>query len=205
MKDINEWRDRFVDRLEELKGSEGLTQQKLAERLGVTQGTIGHWKAGRRHPDSLQMYYSLADELKMPREELLAGVSIHKSHNDDSPTINEHTPLTEWEEARNQDEEFELVIEDISMIREDSERGGPSFRPGDIAMFVPDTTPVYGNYYLYILEGKDKPVFGQHYQSPDGFKIHFLSNVYSDIEVNDSNPGSLIALLTQFRTTNFNI
>ncbi|MGR5723189.1 helix-turn-helix domain-containing protein, partial [Escherichia coli] len=28
----------------------GITQEKLAEELGMTQGGIGHWLRGSRHP-----------------------------------------------------------------------------------------------------------------------------------------------------------
>lgn len=42
-----EW---FAGRLRELRVAAGLTQQELAERIGVRLGAISRWEAGRREP-----------------------------------------------------------------------------------------------------------------------------------------------------------
>lgn len=49
----------------------GLTQEQLAERLGVDQGTVAHWELGTRQPrlSSLQAW---AKALGLPTEKLLA-------------------------------------------------------------------------------------------------------------------------------------
>jgi len=69
-----DWRSRFIKRLEQLKRSEKLTQERLGEILGVTQGTIGHWKTGKRSPDNLDQYEKLAKALKLHPAELLYGI-----------------------------------------------------------------------------------------------------------------------------------
>lgn len=43
---MKKWNDAVRARMEAL----GLSQEELAERLGVTQGAIGHWLTGRREP-----------------------------------------------------------------------------------------------------------------------------------------------------------
>lgn len=68
------WRKRFTERFYLLKKTEGLTQEALAEKVGVTQGTIGHWLNGRRSPDSLEDYEKLASALGVHPAELLYGV-----------------------------------------------------------------------------------------------------------------------------------
>lgn len=68
------WRKRLVERFSHLKRTEGITQEWLAERVGVTQGTIGHWLNGRRSPDSLEDYEKLASAIGMHPAELLYGV-----------------------------------------------------------------------------------------------------------------------------------
>lgn len=57
---IETWRDRFRNRFYELKRDQGLTQARLGEMLGVSQGTIGHWLNGRRSPETLDMYEKLS-------------------------------------------------------------------------------------------------------------------------------------------------
>lgn len=69
-----DWRERFRQRFDVLKAREGLTQEKLAEELGVTQGTIGHWLNARRAPDTLAMYEQLAKALNVHPAWLLYGI-----------------------------------------------------------------------------------------------------------------------------------
>ena len=62
---MDEWRKIFVKRFDELKTSQGLTQEKLAEALGVTQGTIGHWYRGERKPRGLEQFRRLEHALEL--------------------------------------------------------------------------------------------------------------------------------------------
>lgn len=71
------WRERAKRRYLQLKTTEGLTQAKLAEQVGVTQGAIAHWLSGRRQPDTLDQYESLARSLKMHPAELLYGLDTN--------------------------------------------------------------------------------------------------------------------------------
>lgn len=50
----------------------GLTQQELAERIGVGSKTISKWEQGRGIPD-ISLLYSLSLELDVDIESLLAG------------------------------------------------------------------------------------------------------------------------------------
>lgn len=68
------WRKRFNERFSYLKRTDGITQEWLAEKVGVTQGTIGHWLNGRRSPDTLEDYEKLASAIGMHPAELLYGV-----------------------------------------------------------------------------------------------------------------------------------
>ena len=43
---MDKWITLVRDRMEEL----GLTQEQLAERVGVSQGSVGHWVNKRRQP-----------------------------------------------------------------------------------------------------------------------------------------------------------
>lgn len=65
-------RPAFGQRLHELREAAGLSQQQLADKLGVSQRAYSHWE--RRpvalRPDQLQ---SLASALSLPVEALLAN------------------------------------------------------------------------------------------------------------------------------------
>ena len=68
------WRERFSVRLRHLKATEGLTQQKLADQLGVAQSTVAGWLHGRREPESLQQFEALAKAIRVHPAWLLYGV-----------------------------------------------------------------------------------------------------------------------------------
>lgn len=44
---MKKWNELAKARMKEI----GITQEQLAERLGVTQGAVAHWVSGRREPD----------------------------------------------------------------------------------------------------------------------------------------------------------
>ena len=52
-----------------------LTQQELAEKLGVSDRTIGNWENGRNMPD-LSLFKPLCDELDITINDLLSGEKI---------------------------------------------------------------------------------------------------------------------------------
>ena len=68
------WVMRFKKRFDYLKAEEGLTQDSLAEAVGVTQPAVSHWLHGRRDPDTLEQCQKLADHLGVAPEWLYFGV-----------------------------------------------------------------------------------------------------------------------------------
>ena len=54
-----------------------MTQSDLAEKLGVTDKSIGNWENGRNMPD-LSLFKPLCDELGITINELLSGEKIKK-------------------------------------------------------------------------------------------------------------------------------
>ena len=54
-----------------------MTQSELAEKLGVTDKSIGNWENGRNMPD-LSLFKPLCDELDITINELLSGEKIKK-------------------------------------------------------------------------------------------------------------------------------
>ena len=59
-------------RIAELRRKEGLTQEALGEKLGVSNKTISRWENGNYMPD-IEMLPLLAREFKVSIDELLCG------------------------------------------------------------------------------------------------------------------------------------
>ena len=64
----------FGLRLKTARMSKGLTQQKLAEKVGVATSTIGMYEAGKREPDRDTME-AITDILNIPMGYLMYGES----------------------------------------------------------------------------------------------------------------------------------
>ena len=63
--------------ISECRKNKNMTQSDLAEKLGVTDKSIGNWENGRNMPD-LSLFKSLCDELGITINELLSGEKISK-------------------------------------------------------------------------------------------------------------------------------
>lgn len=66
------WSDRLRQRLRELKDEIGLTQERLAVELDVTQGSIANWINGRREPN-IEQFEALAKALDVDPRWLVFG------------------------------------------------------------------------------------------------------------------------------------
>lgn len=63
----------FKEQLKELRAENDLSQQDLAEKLGVSQRSISNWEAGVRQPD-FEMLISIAKFFNVTTDYLL-GIS----------------------------------------------------------------------------------------------------------------------------------
>ena len=70
----------FAERLKELRAAAGLSQEKLAERLGVSRQVITKWETDRGTPD-MENLMALAHTFDLSLDELVSG-SGHKPHAD---------------------------------------------------------------------------------------------------------------------------
>jgi len=61
----------------ECRKNKKMTQSELAEKLGVTDKSIGNWENGRNMPD-LSLFKPLCDELGISINDLLSGEKISK-------------------------------------------------------------------------------------------------------------------------------
>lgn len=63
----------------ECRKQKGLTQKDLAEKLGVTDKSIGNWENGRNMPD-LSLFKPLCDELDISMNDLMSGERVNKEN-----------------------------------------------------------------------------------------------------------------------------
>lgn len=61
--------------ISELRKEKNMTQQELADKLGVSNKTVGNWENGRNMPD-LSLFRPLCNELDIKTDELLLGERI---------------------------------------------------------------------------------------------------------------------------------
>ena len=62
----------FGNRILELRKKENLTQEELAEKVGVTRQTISKWELGETYPD-LNMIIKLAKAFNVSTDKLIGG------------------------------------------------------------------------------------------------------------------------------------
>ena len=61
----------------ECRKNKKMTQQVLAEKLGVSDRTIGNWENGRNMPD-LSLFKPLCDELNISLNDLMSGEKVNE-------------------------------------------------------------------------------------------------------------------------------
>lgn len=64
--------------IQELRKEKNLTQSALAEKLGVSDRTVGNWENGRNMPD-LSLFKPLCDILGVSINDLLSGEKVDKN------------------------------------------------------------------------------------------------------------------------------
>ena len=68
----------FGDYISRLRNYSKMTQEQLAEKLGVTDRAVSNWENGKNMPD-LSMFKLLCDELNISINELMSGEELDES------------------------------------------------------------------------------------------------------------------------------
>lgn len=96
------WTDLAKDKMKEL----GISQEKLGELIGKTQGAVGHWLNGRREP-SLDDIAEIMKALKLPEIVLMADGYVRSIGDDPADNVSylgpnkptKEFPLISWVSA----------------------------------------------------------------------------------------------------------
>ena len=100
-----------------LRKEKGLTQQQLADKLGVTQESVSRWETGRNMPD-LSLLQTLSAELGISVSELLDGArgeSKEKSADEVIHQVNAYTAQTKEKGAFTTGEVYFLTAVAIAL------------------------------------------------------------------------------------------
>ena len=61
--------DKLARIIKSLRTKEGMTQDELANKIGVVRSTVGNWEQGKRNPD-LEQLEEIADLFNLHRFDL---------------------------------------------------------------------------------------------------------------------------------------
>ena len=86
--------------LQELRKEKGLTQEQLADQLGVARRTVSRWETGNNMPD-LDILVELADLYSVDLREILSGERKNEQMNEElKETVLQVADYTSEEKAR---------------------------------------------------------------------------------------------------------
>jgi SOS-response transcriptional repressor LexA len=203
---MNTWATRIKSRMKEL----GLTQEVLAEKMGITRGAITHYLAGRREPP-LRQFQKLATILKADPAWLQFGEATTKSEPLHSVTSKKEKmakhplPILSWEQA--------MEFADIKKIRGEAKEFIPhfytdksrwyalrvkgdsmtaplnsskSFHEGNIIIIDPDKIVEHGMHVIAILPHAKEAAFKQYIIDSGTRYLKPLNPQYPMIPIDES-------------------
>lgn len=218
---MNTWAERVRTRMKELD----LTQEDLANKLGVTRGAVTHYLAGRRVPP-LRQFQKLAAILKVDPAWLqfgttnvpnpLAKKAPRISNNEES--IRHAIPILSWEQIAELTDVTKIKGEEIKksvphfysdnsrwyalQIKGDSMAaplGHKSFHEGDIIIVDPDQTVKHGGFVIALLPRAKEVTFKQYVVDGGVRYLKPLNPQYPLIQINESTHmcGVIVACFSQ--------
>lgn len=188
------WHDLAKSRMKKL----GITQEQLAEKLGVTQGAIGHWLNKRREP-SMDIILRIMAALELKNINIGIDGSIVSDHQnmEIAPPDTHRIPVlsyvqagvwTEVNEIREVDGNMLYVTTDLELgerafaIVIQGQSMEPEFVEGDMVLIDPDE-PLHPGDFVVAKNGDEKSTFKKYRPrgyGEDGTEIFELSPLNDD-------------------------
>lgn len=101
------------ERLKTLRQNNQMTQQQLADLIGVSQGTVGNWESGARRPDS-GMLVALAELFGVSTDYLLGRAAW------------QHVPVLLQAEEPGEAQETHSLAEPVKQLRREADTTQPT-------------------------------------------------------------------------------
>ena len=182
------------DRLKMFRKRAGLTQQDVAEKLGVSRPAVGQWESGATSP-SLDALNTLAALYGASRAVLLGDMpESDRSNIEAAPPLGGMAPLISWIQAgafaesviesneetefyprpsNSSDQTFVLRVVGESMIDE--------YKPGTLIFVDPERAAVSGDDVIAAMEGTDEATFKRYIEEPGiGKMLKALNKGWTD-------------------------
>lgn len=204
---MSNWTTRIKLRMKEL----GMTQEILANKMGITRGAVTHYLAGRRVPP-LKQFNKLAVILKTDPAWLQFGISTETPTNKKTPKLNTTTiahkkiPILSWEQlaehidTKNIPENtfkdfvpnfytdkthwYALRVKGDAMTSPLGQ--SKSFHAGDILIIDPDKNAENGDFVIALLPKSKEATFKQYVIDGGVRYLKPLNSQYPIIQIDDS-------------------
>ena len=200
---LKTWPERIKARMKELN----LTQEELANKMGITRAAVTHYLAGRRVPP-LKQFERLANILKTDVPWLYLGSSLENPtdiKNEALVPTHFPIPLLEWELVAqfpdltkikqekfsewvprfhiDKTPTFGLRIENDSMISPSGHN--KSFHPGDIIIIDPNAIAQHGKFVVAVLPKAKEATFKQYVVDGGIRYLKPLNPQYPTVQIDD--------------------
>lgn len=73
--------ENFGEKIRELRKERGITSYEMATKLGISRNTLTNWERGEKEPHAVEILEEMAEILKVPLQELLAGENEERIEN----------------------------------------------------------------------------------------------------------------------------
>lgn len=148
----------FSENFKNLMKKNKLTANEIADRIGVTRGTVTHWSNGIRFPKDDVTIKNLAKILRVGVEELFNG-KANKIGTSERPLIGEAScgvPITYY-----YDDEYEMITapewagERSYYVKADGDSMEPDIMNGSLVLCDPDAEVIEGKFVHYTWDGEN--------------------------------------------------
>jgi len=198
---MKKWNELAKARMKEL----GITQDKLAEHIGVSQGGVAHWLSGRREP-SLDVIAKVLKYLGLP-EMVVGPISLHPDNNVEmtlQPTRSFSYPEISWVQAGSAREAIDMgnvalcpqhtsdvwAGEDAFWLRVSgnsmTSSVGTSFPEGTLILVAPDIEPRSGQFVVARMLDSNEATFKQLFRDAGELYLKPLNQSYPTKVVDDT-------------------
>ncbi len=213
------WNTRLKERMQALQ----ITQETLANKLGITRGAITHYLSGRRSPP-LAHFQKLASALKTDPAWLQYGISTTARTTLPLPTkmevIHYPVPLLSWDSVKKRidknkknkankewiphfftDQPHWYALRVIGDAMQAPTNHQNSFHDGDFIIIDPAQKAAHGNYVIAMLPHQKKATFKQYVMDGGITYLKPLNPQYPTVKMNDTTVicGIVIQCLKQLR------
>lgn len=206
---MSSWTTRIKSRMKEL----GMTQETLAQKMGVTRGAVTHYLAGRRVPP-LRQFQKLAAILKADPAWLQFGTPNESKHNSKNVTSKKEKseptqsrlPVLSWEQVSEFMGTTKITRDEINeylsdfytdkshwyalRIKGDAMTAplgnSRSFHEGDIIIVDPEKNATHGNFVIAILPYSKEATFKQYVVDGGVRYLKPLNPQYPITQINES-------------------